>query len=342
MQKYINERSNTQEEYGYACARIKVLEKSLLNQEVLDKMIDSSNLENAVKMLSERNISEYIFEKTEPSYIDQSIKKILNQTIHVIHEISPYSYLPYILNLKYDFHNIKVLLKSKFLNKKEPYPVYEFGNISLDFLKFAIFEDKFQTTPIKIEKMIKKCQEYYIRSDDLEGIEILLDQGYYRLLFETLDSIEQPFLSYFYKSEIDLLNIMIACRAKVRQLNKSRLNDILIKYGNFHPTKIAHIYENSIDSWINYFKKSDYSVIVEKGILFWQQENSLLELERLSNNYLLDLLKIGKAITFGIESIVGYYYAKQNDIHNILTILNGKRYSLPIQMIRKRLRNSYV
>lgn len=41
MLKYINEYTNTQEEYGYACGRVRELEKSLLTKEIIDKMIET-------------------------------------------------------------------------------------------------------------------------------------------------------------------------------------------------------------------------------------------------------------------------------------------------------------
>jgi V/A-type H+/Na+-transporting ATPase subunit C len=342
MLKYINESTNTQEDYGYACARVRELEKSLLNQEILDKLIESQDLENAIKVFSESNLNEYIFENTEPVAIDNHLVNILKKTIKLIAEISPYPYLFKLFNWKYDFHNLKVLLKTKILDKKEKAPIYEIGNISQDILRAAVFDGKYQSVPILIERFIKQSEELYMKYEDLQLMEISLDNAYYEILFNNLEDINQPFLFYFYKTEIDLLNILIACRCKVRHIKKANLSEILIKYGNFSPQKIIDIYENSVHSWPNYFEKTDYSSLVEEGIKHWQENKSLLEIERLSDNFLLNLLKIGRYTSFGLESVIAYYYAKENDIKNIRMILNGKRYLLPKDIIRKNIRNSYV
>ncbi len=343
MLKYINESTNTQEEYGYACARVRELEKSLLSQELLEKMVESINLENAMKILAESNIDEYVFNNSNNiDDIDEYLENILKKTINLIDEIAPYPYLFQLLNWKYDFHNLKVLLKAKMLAKKEMFPIYEIGNINQDILKSAVFEGKYQSVPMKIERFIKQSVEEYMKSEDIQLIEILLDKGYYEILFNQIDDINQPFLFYYYKTEVDLLNIIIACRSKIRDIKKSKLPEILIKYGNFSPQKMITIYDNSVHSWPNYFNKSEYASLVENGIKYWQEEKSLVELERLVDNYLLNLLKIGKYNTFGLESVIAYYYAKENDIKNIRIILNGKRHLLPKKIIRKIIREAYV
>jgi V/A-type H+/Na+-transporting ATPase subunit C len=342
MLKYINENTNTQEDYGYACGRIRELEKSLLDLELLHKMLDSSNLENALKVLAESDLREYTFDNSDSFTIDKSLVNVLKKTINMINEISPYPYLFQLFNWKYDFHNLKVLLKAKFLTKKEPYPIYDIGNIHQDTLRAAVFEGKYQLVPIKIERFIKQSENEYMKSEDLQLMDILLDQGYYEILFDQLENINQPFLFYYYKTEIDLLNIVIACRCKIRHIRKSKLSDILIKQGNLPPQKMTDIYENSVSSWPNHFQKTEYASLVENGIKYWQEEKSLLEFERLSDNFLLNLLKIGKYNAFGLESVIAYYYAKENDIKNIRNILNGKRFLLPKDMIRKKIRDTYV
>jgi V/A-type H+/Na+-transporting ATPase subunit C len=342
MLKYINENTNTQEEYGYACARIRELERSLLTHEILEKMLETQDLESTLKVLSESSVDEYVFEDTKATSIDNHLAVILSNTFKIIKDISPYPYLSELFNWKYDFHNLKVLLKSKLFTKQETISTYEIGNMKQDILRAAVFEGKYQSVPMLIERFIKQTEEEYAKSEDIQLIESLLDKGYYETIFKLLKEFNQPFLDYFYKIEIDLTNIMIACRCKIRKINKSKLSEVLIDCGNFSIQKFLGIYENSVHSWPNYFQKTDYFELVERGIKYWQEENSLLELERLIDNYILDLLEIGKYTSFGLESIVGYYYAKENDIKNIRMILNGKRYQLPKDNIQKILRNSYV
>lgn len=342
MLKYINETTNSQEEYGYACARIRELEKNLLNKIIIKKMIDSSDLENALKVLAENNLNEYSFENTDLHTINSVLDNILKKTIDIINDISPDPYLFHLFRWEYDFHNLKVLLKAKVLNKKEAYPLYDIGNINSQGLFAAVFEGKYQSIPVKIERIIKQSETEYLKSENLQLMEIILDQGYYEIIFDQLEEIDQAFFFYFYKSSLDLLNFSIACRCKTRNIKKSKLAEILLKQGHLPIEKIIDLYDNSISSWPNSYQKTEYYSVFEEGIKHWQRENNLLRLEQLSDDFLLNLLKIGKYTTFGPESIIAYYYAKENDLKNIRIISNGKRYGFQNKIIQKYIRDTYV
>lgn len=342
MLKYINDTTNSQEEYGYACARIRELEKGLLNKDIIKKMIDSPDLGSSLKVLVENNLCEYTFENTETHSINLVLDNILKRTIDIVNEISPYPYLFHLFKWKYDFHNLKVLLKAKVLNKEGPYPLYSIGNICSNGLSSAVFEGKYQLIPVKFERILKQAETEYLKSESLQLMEIILDQGYYEIIFEQLEEINQVFLFYFYKTELDLLNFNIACRCKIRDIKKSKLAEILINYGHLSMQKVIDIYDNSIPSWPNNFQKTEYFSIFEEGIRYWMQEKSLLKLEQLSDDFLLNLLKIGKYTTFGLESIIAYYYAKENDLKNIRIISNGKRYGFSDNIIQKYIRDTYV
>lgn len=342
MLKYINESTNTLEEYGYACGRVRELEKSLLNKDIIHKMIEATDLEKALRVPVENNFSEYSFENTDSHSIDRVLVNVLEKTLYLLSEALPDPYLFHLFRWKYDFHNLKVLLKAKLLGRKEPYPLYNMGNLNLEWLSAAVLEGKYQLVPIKIERFIKEIEAEYLKSKSLQLIEIMLDRNYYEILFNQLEDINHAFLFYYYKAEVDLVNLNIACRCKIRDIGKSKLADILIKYGQLPMQKIIDIYDNPLHSWPNSFQKSDYSTLIEHGIKSWVDQNSLLKLEQLGDNYLLNLLKIGKYTTFGLECIMGYYYAKENDIKNIRIIINGKRHSLPNKTIKKYIRDTYV
>lgn len=342
MLKYINENTNTLDEYGYACARIRELEKNLLNNEIIIKMIESSGIDNSLKILAENDFSEYSPEFKNDFNFEQILREILKKTIDVITEISPYPLLPQLFRLEYDFNNLKILLKANVLETQYSYPLYDFGNIKTNDIKSAVLEGKYQSIPIKMERIIRQSTSEFIKSNNLQLMEAILDHGYYEMLFDILEEINHPFLYYFYKSSIDLLNFAIICRCKIRNVKKSRLPDYLLKTGYLSIQKFINIYGNSMHSWSNNFQKTEYNQIIENGMKYWLEENSLLEFERLSDNYLLSLLNIGKYTTFGLESIIGYYYAKRNDLKNIRIIFNSKKYNFPIEIIKGSVRNTYV
>lgn len=122
MLKNINESTNTLEEYGYACGRIRDLEKYLLNKEIIHKMIESQDLEKSLRVLAENNLSEYSFEKLDSSSIDQVLVNISKRNLNLISEISPYPYLFQLLVGNMISTISRCYLKPKCLEKKNYFP----------------------------------------------------------------------------------------------------------------------------------------------------------------------------------------------------------------------------
>ena len=63
---------------------------------------------------------------------------------------------------------------------------------------------------------------------------------------------------------------------------------------------------------------------------------------KLKLNFIINFTKVGKLITFGIEPLVGFMVAKENDIKNIRIILSGKLNKLLPSTIKESVRDTYV
>ena len=112
------------------------------------------------------------------------MREILKKTIDVITEISPYPLLPQLFRLEYDFNNLKILLKANVLETQYSYPLYDFGNIKTNDIKSAVLEGKYQSIPIKMERIIRQSTSEFIKSNNLQLMEAILDHGYYEMLFD--------------------------------------------------------------------------------------------------------------------------------------------------------------
>jgi len=153
---------------------------------------------------------------------------------------------------------------------------------------------------------------------------------------------EELFLKRFIKINIDLNNIINCVRAKIRGEKKAFTKEFLIPEGDFKIENIVEIYDSPLSSWCEKLIYTDYKNIIELGINYFQKNNSLMELEKLRDNFILNFSKIGKYVTFGIEPLVGFITAKENDIKNIRIILSGKLNKLSPDQIKERARDTYV
>ena len=69
---------------------------------------------------------------------------------------------------------------------------------------------------------------------------------------------------------------------------------------------------------------------------------ALTDFERLCDNALTAYLTQGKRVAFGEHPLIGYLYAKENELTTIRIILTGRLAGLDSDTIRERLRESYV
>jgi len=351
MFKYFTADTNDQEEYAFANGSVKSLEKGLLNKDILDRMIKSGDIVSALKILSESDLNDYSFDLNNPSDFENSLNKELLHTYDIIKsisQVSTFNFLYFTFASKYDFHNIKILIKSKYLKKDISNELFSpIGTIDIEKLNLAIKDEKYENIPDSFEFLIKKTFSEYNKFKDPEMIDFVLDKERYVMIFNKIREIEiieveELFLKRFININIDLNNIINCIRTKIRGEKKAFIKEFLIPEGDFKIEKIIEIYDSPLSSWCEKLIYTDYKNIVETGVNYFQKNNSLMELEKLRDNYILNFSKIGKYITFGIEPLIGFITAKENDIKNIRIILSGKLNKLSPDQIKERVRDTYV
>jgi len=65
-------------------------------------------------------------------------------------------------------------------------------------------------------------------------------------------------------------------------------------------------------------------------------------IEKLFDNKLIEYVKSAKYISYGIEPLAAYLIAKENEIKIARIIMAGKLAGIPSELIRERMRETYV
>ena len=97
--------------------RIRVLETKLLDKTKLERIIDSSSGEEALKILGETEYSNVMGNVKRIEDYEEILSSELKRVYKLLYEISPIKSVVDVMSIKYDYHNIKVLIKEKILNK---------------------------------------------------------------------------------------------------------------------------------------------------------------------------------------------------------------------------------
>ncbi len=104
--------------FAQSVSWIRVLETKLLNDNELERMVLAKDARDAYKILNETDYSTHIGDIESVESFQEVINAGLKDTKELIARIVPYNWVFNILWLRYDFHNMKVLLKAKNSNKE--------------------------------------------------------------------------------------------------------------------------------------------------------------------------------------------------------------------------------
>ena len=106
-----------QMQFAQVIPRLRVLETRLLDKAKLDRMIDSDSAESAIKVLQETEYANVMSSVKRAEDYEIILSSELKRVYHDMYGMTPNKTLIDIFAIKYDYHNVKVILKGMFLNK---------------------------------------------------------------------------------------------------------------------------------------------------------------------------------------------------------------------------------
>ena len=146
----------------------------------------------------------------------------------------------------------------------------------------------------------------------------------------------------YISTQIDLINIKSLIRVKAMGYGRDFLKKVILTNGKLDYSFFNDIFDESMETLSDRLAFKDYGKVVEEGISNYIKTKSLTKFEKLSDDFIFELAKKGKYVAFGIEPLVGYLMAKENEAKIIRMIMVGKINEIPNELIRERLRDVYV
>ena len=121
--------------FTQAVARLRVLEKRLLNKVKIERMIDSTSAEEVLRSCRKLNMQVWWANVKRAEDYNILLKEELNRVYSLMYKVSPDSVIVDIMSLKYDYHNIKVMLKGRALDKDFSHMLIPVGTVDIEKLK---------------------------------------------------------------------------------------------------------------------------------------------------------------------------------------------------------------
>ncbi|MDO5089165.1 MAG: V-type ATP synthase subunit C [Leptotrichiaceae bacterium] len=329
-------------DYGRSVVTVRVLEKRLLNKNRLERMIEAETPDEVLKLLGETEYSQSMTDIKNSREYEKILKRETERVFSLIREMSNDSEIVDILSLKYDYHNLKVLLKGKVTGKDFSGLLMDAGTVKTNKLKAQFDAESYDDLPEELSKAVSEAEKDFDENKDPQRIDIIVDKYYYSHLLKIADRINVQILRDYVEGLIDFQNIITLLRVKKQSKDFKFLESVIHEGGKISKDKIVSSLNDSVETIANKFRKEKIGSCLLKGAEIFNEKGRLSELEKISDNYLMALNRESKYTVFGPEPLFAYLIAKEREMNAIRMIMVSKINNINSEKVRERLRDTYV
>jgi V/A-type H+/Na+-transporting ATPase subunit C len=346
-------------DYGYINARMRGMKSRLLSHHALDDLIMKPDIESLIADLENSPYREDIIEAKGRSVGIVCIENALRQNfIKTFRKIQVFSrqeaeageFIGIFLH-RWDVQNIKTILRGKNIHATAEeileclVPAGELDEATLKELlrqpDVRAVIDLLATWRIRYANPLTKSFGEFIKTKDLAVLECELDRFYYS---DALAAVAAPtynnrLIRDLLALEIDVVNLRTVLRMVRDHVDPADAQRYLIGGGKeFDERKLRHLLAlSSIDDVVRALVATRYrflsnvpeSAIRAQKISVIEKELERFLIKKGVGAFLLDPLSVA--------SVIGYFWAKYNEITNIRIISRCKTADFPVENLKEEL-----
>ncbi len=318
--------------YIYSGSRAKALETRLLSDVQVERLLSSKELSETFKALQDTFLAPYMaeHEKTDVSKaLDQSILEAKS----ILASISPEPKLLNILWIKYDFYNLKAIVKGKkikFSNEEITEKCSQASVYTPEKLIRAYDEKKLHL----LSKYFSNAVEEAESASEIFEIDIAMNTHYFKAIKEISSVHKNNFVNDYVSLLVDFFNIESSLR--LLSLSKTNIKDIFITGGTVYKKELEG-QKNILEQ----YKKLGGEKVWAEAIKEFEKTGNFSLLERTADEYTLSFLKERSSDIMSPAPLFAYFAAKKNNAQTIRAVIVAKQAGLPERDLRIILRRLY-
>jgi V/A-type H+-transporting ATPase subunit C len=346
-------------DYGYINARMRGMKSRLLSHRALDDLIMKPDLESLIADLENTPYREDIIEAKGRSggilCIETALRQNFIKTFRKVQDLARQEeeakqYIVIFLH-RWDVQNIKTILRGRNIHTTTEeildclVPAGELDEVTLkELLKqpdVRAVIDLLATWEIRYAKPLTESFPEFVKTKDLAVLECALDRYYYAdaLAAVSIPTYNNTLIHDLLALEVDVVNLRTVLRMVRDHVDPADAQRYLIGGGKeFDEKKLHHLLTlPAIEDVVKALVATRYrflSTVPESAIRTQKISVIEKELERFLirkgvGAFLLDPLSVA--------SVIGYFWAKYNEITNIRIISRCKTADFPVEHLKEEL-----
>ena len=221
--------------YTYALGVIKAREVKLLTKKKLEELLSSADVVELMAALYDTIYGQF-FRNIRKSEAEKALGESKIALYDDLEKLIDNFDIMSILRAKYDFHNVKVLLKGKISEEDFSDRCSALGSIPVSKMVEVFKEEKYSYLPLYLRKAVENgISVYYSKDHNPQLLSFAVDA----IMAETLTTYtENSFLNDYYKLWIDLTNLKIILRLLFLEKYQELIGFAVLPGGNIGEDKI--------------------------------------------------------------------------------------------------------
>jgi len=334
--------------YAYAVARIRGMETRLLDHQWIERLL-AEDAGGALKVLADSAFQEAVADVGRPEDIEDGLVRALAETLLTVSALSPEPELIDLFRLRWDFRNLKSLVKASLLklSDKDAGPGGEGiglvgggGTIDLTVLQKAVADSDYVSLPNILADAARAAVETFRDSGELAGVNREFDLAMWAYHLAVAAEHGCEFLTGYFRIEIDTINIRTFIRVKESGGDRTDLLRALIPGGALDLSLLeAHLGEPA-DTFARSLEYGRYGALAPVFREWTAERAHMLELA--CDNILLNYVEPARTAAYGIEPLVAFILVREIEIKLVRAAVAAKLDGVQRSEVEARLRATHV
>ena len=325
-------------EYIYLSTVLRAKAAKMLSRDKAERMLDAPSFEEAAKMLTENGYPD--MSSYSAKQVVSALSKFGAEQFKYVAGLCPSKEVIDLFRIKYDYHNVKTIMKSEMAGIDRSDLLSDAGRIPAKELTGIYHEEKYLSLPEAMSKALPEARQVLAHSANPQQADFILDKAYFEEVKKLASDIGSKFMKGYSELLIDSANLRSAVRAL--RMNKSTefLKNALVPGGGIDVKRIlesASSGEALAALFANGGLKNAAALAADTA-----SGAPMTAFELACDNALTAYLSGSSMIAFGEEPVVAYLSAVETEITTVRMILTGKLSGIDSNTIRERLRDIHA
>lgn len=332
-------------DYLYGSARVRAMESRLLTREKTEHMLEARSAAEIVAMLPDLGFTlRYAGEDKSGEFLrEETLLTVLSEGYRELDRMDGDRGLSDFLRYPYDCNNMKAVIKCAFRGIDPDGMMFDgIGMLSREQVKTAFSEKNYGVFPPEMAKAIPEAEEHFAKTGNPQKVDLILDRACFADMLRAARNTGVAYAQELMETRIDLVNLVSCLRLIRMQTGASAIaffEEVFLEGGTLTRSFLTESLlegETALSERLLPTSYSELASLLENG------QTPLNVIEKRADDLWFARAERSKYAPFGAEVLLGYAIALEYEVKNIRILLAGKDAGLAPDVIRERLRKSYV